>query len=63
LITEQGKAMSNNETVQETEHAMLVVWGRYAHCLGIPQEFAQVPMSQKTVEHSPKGKVLEFLVA
>lgn len=55
--------MSNNETLQETEHAMLVVWGQYAHCLGIPQEFAQVPMSQKTVEHSPQGKVLEFLVA
>ncbi len=55
--------MSDNETVQETDHAMLVVWGQYAHCLGIPQEFAQVPMSQKTVEHSPQGKVLEFLVA
>jgi hypothetical protein len=46
--------MSENETVQETGHAMLVVWGQYAHCLGIPQEFAQVPMSQKTVEHSPR---------
>jgi hypothetical protein len=55
--------MSDNETVQETDHAMLVVWGQYAHCLGIPQEFAQVPMSQKTVEHSPQGKVMEFLVA
>jgi len=55
--------MSENETVQETDHAMLVVWGQYAHCLGIPQEFAQVPMSQKTVEHSPQSKVLEFLVA
>lgn len=55
--------MSDNEPVQETDHAMLVVWGQYAHCLGIPQEFAQVPMSQKTVEHSPQGKVLEFLAA
>ena len=55
--------MSENETVQETNHAMLVVWGQYAHCLGIPQAFAQVPMSQKTVEHSPQRKVLEFLVA
>lgn len=55
--------MSDNKTVQETDHAMLVVWGQYAHCLGIPQEFAQVPMSQKTVEHSPQSKVLEFLVA
>jgi hypothetical protein len=55
--------MSDNKTVQETDHAMLVVWGQYAHCLGIPQKFAQVPMSQKTVEHSPQSKVLEFLVA
>jgi hypothetical protein len=55
--------MSEDKTIQETNHAMLVVWGQYAHCLGIPQEFAQVPMSQKTVEHSPQSKVLEFLVA
>jgi len=55
--------MSDNEIVQETDHAMLVVWGQYAHCLGIPQKFAQVPMSQKTVEHSPQSKVVEFLVA
>jgi hypothetical protein len=55
--------MSERETIQETNHAMLVVWGQYGHCLGIPQEFAEVPMSQKTVEHSPQSKVLEFLVA
>lgn len=55
--------MSEDETIQETNHAMLVVWGQYAHCLGIPEAFAQVPMSQKTVEHSPQSKVLEFLVA
>jgi hypothetical protein len=48
---------------QETGHAMLVVWGQFAHCLGIPQAFAEVPMSQKTVIHTPQNKVLEFLVA
>lgn len=48
---------------QETDHAMLVVWGQFAHCLGIPQAFAEVPMSQKTVIHTPQNKVLEFLVA
>jgi hypothetical protein len=42
---------------------MLVVWGQYAHCLGLPQAFAEVPLSQKTVEHTPQSKVLEFLVA
>jgi hypothetical protein len=49
--------------VQETDHAMLVVWGQFANCLGIPQAFADVPMSQKTVTHTPQNKVLEFLVA
>jgi hypothetical protein len=48
---------------QETDHAMLVVWGQFANCLGIPQAFAEVPMSQKTVIHTPQSKVLEFLVA
>jgi len=48
---------------QETDHAMLVVWGQFAHCLGIPQAFAEVPMCQKTVIHTPQNKVLEFLVA
>ena len=48
---------------QETDHAMLVVWGQFANCLGIPQAFADVPMSQKTVSHTPQSKVLEFLVA
>ena len=55
--------MSEHDIIQETNHAMLVVWGQYAHCLGIPQEFAKVSMSQKTVDHSPQSKVLEFLVA
>lgn len=48
---------------QETDHAMLVVWGQLAHCMGIPQAFRKVPMSQKTVSHTPQSKVLEFLVA
>jgi hypothetical protein len=52
-----------NRDVNETDHAMLVVWGQYAHCLGIPQGFTNVPSSQKTVEYSPQSKVLEFLVA
>ena len=57
--------MSENiqAVTQETDHAMLVVWGQLAHCMGIPQAFAEVPMSQKTVLHTPQSKVLEFLVA
>jgi hypothetical protein len=57
--------MSDNieQDTNVTDHAMLVVWGQYAHCLGLPQAFAEVPLSQKTVEHTPQSKVLEFLVA
>ena len=57
--------MSDNteQDISMTDHAMLVVWGQYAHCLGLPQAFAEVPLSQKTVEHTPQSKVLEFLVA
>jgi hypothetical protein len=58
--------MSDNNIEQDTnvtDHAMLVVWGQYAHCLGLPQAFAEVPLSQKAVEHTPQSKVLEFLVA
>lgn len=42
---------------------MLVVWGQFAHCLGLIQAIEQVSLSQKTVDHSPQSKVLEFLVA
>jgi len=46
-----------------TDHAMLVVWGQFAHCLGLIQAIEQVAIPQKTVDHSPQSKVLEFLVA
>jgi len=49
--------------ISTTDHAMLVIWGQYAQCLGIPQGFAKVRMKQKMVKHKPQSKVLEFLVA
>jgi len=52
-----------SRTTLLTDHAMLVVWGQFAHCLGLVQAIEQVSLSQKTVDHSPQGKVLEFLVA
>lgn len=47
--------MSDNteQDTSLTDHAMLVVWDQYAHCLGLPKAFAEVPLSQKTVEHTP----------
>ncbi len=53
--------MSQSEIL--TQHAMLVVWGQFGHCLGLIEKLSQVPLHQKTVVHSPQTKVLEFLVA
>ena len=55
--------MSDSRETILTEHAMLVVWGQYAHCIGLIQAIQEIPLDQKTVVHSPQGKVLEFLVA
>ncbi len=42
---------------------MLVIWGQFAHCLGLPGPFQGVKLHKKTVQHSPQTKVLEFLVS
>src|SRR5690242_18742907 len=42
---------------QPTEHAMLVVWGQFAQELGLLEQLAQVPIPQKTVQHSPAAKL------
>lgn len=55
--------MSDNRETILTDHAMLVVWGQYAHCIGLIQAIQEIPLGQKAVEHSPQGKVLEFLAA
>jgi hypothetical protein len=55
--------MSQNRNSSLTDHAMLVAWGQYAHGLGLIQAIEAIPLKQKTVEYSPQGKVLEFLVS
>jgi len=51
------------EAITLTNHAMLVAWGQYAHCIGLIAGLEAISMSQKTVVHSPQRKVIEFLVA
>jgi hypothetical protein len=46
-----------------THHAMLVVWGQYAHYMGLIAALEALPMHQKTYHHRPQTKILEFLVA
>ncbi len=46
-----------------TSHAMLVIWGAFAHQIGLVDEIQAVELHQKTVAHTPHSKVIEFLVA
>jgi len=55
--------MSENETPQQTHHAMLIAWGQFAQCIGLTEQLSAVPVQQKTVDHSPQAKIEEFLVA
>lgn len=55
--------MSQVDNASLTQHALLVAWGQFAHCLGLVSELEGVPLRQKTVVHRPQTKVLEFLVA
>ena len=55
--------MSHNEASILTHHAMLVAWGQSTHCVDLITRIEAVPLHQKTVEHSPNRKALEFLVA
>lgn len=56
--------MSNDEArACHTQHAFLVVWGRFAQAIGLIEKIEAVKLKQKTYWHSPQTKVLEFLVA
>ena len=46
-----------------TQHAMLVVWGLFAQQIGLVEALESVSLHQKTRQHRPQTKVLEFLVA
>ncbi|KKK72203.1 hypothetical protein LCGC14_2906240, partial [marine sediment metagenome] len=46
-----------------TQHAMLVLWGAYAQQIGLVKALAQVDLRQKTREHRPQTKIVEFLLA
>jgi hypothetical protein len=52
-----------NSAEQETQQALLVVFGQFALEIGLISGIQGVKLDQKTYEHSPQTKVLEFLVA
>lgn len=55
--------MSEKQPDTLTHHAMLVAWGQFAQSIGMIRDIEAVVLHQKTVEHSPQTKVLEFFVA
>jgi hypothetical protein len=55
--------MNQNPLETLTHHAMLVVWGQFAQNMGLIDKIQSIPLHQKTVVHSPQGKIMEFLVA
>jgi hypothetical protein len=55
---------TNHESeAKRTTHAMLVPWGLFAQSIGLVDELAKVPIPQRTQEHAPQSKLLEFFVA
>jgi hypothetical protein len=55
--------MSENQPDTITHHAMLVAWGQFSQSIGLIQALEAVVLHQKTVEHSPQTKILEFFIA
>jgi len=55
--------LSENQTETMTQHSLLMVCGISAQALGLIPEILKVPIQQKTVEHSPHTKILEFFLA
>ena len=45
-----------------TQHAMLIVWGHFAHTLGLHERLSSVPIRQKTMTHAPQDNLLELLI-
>ena len=48
---------------QDTQHALLVPWGHFAREIGLLSGIEAIKLNQKVYEHTPQGKVIEFLVA
>jgi len=55
--------MSQHQEATLTHHALLLAWGQFAQCIELVAKLEAVALSQKTVDHSPQRKVLEFFVA
>ncbi|TAK34872.1 MAG: hypothetical protein EPO21_08335 [Chloroflexota bacterium] len=50
-----------DQTVVETEHALLIACGRFAEQVGLLAALEQVPFKMKTIDRSPEEKTAELL--
>jgi hypothetical protein len=48
---------------QLTNHALLVLWGQFAQYIGLIDRLEAIPMGQKTRDHRPQTKLIEFFVS
>jgi hypothetical protein len=47
---------------QVTDHALLVLLGKFAQHLGLVRLLEMVPIAQKTYDHRPQTKLIQFLI-
>ena len=62
-VVENCAKESREPQLLETQHAMLVALGIYAQQVGLIEKVEAVAIRQKSHEHTPQRKVLEFFVA
>ena len=48
---------------QDTQRALLILWGYFGRELGLISGIEAVKLGQKVCEYTPQAKVIEFLVA
>jgi hypothetical protein len=63
----QVAALVDSRAVDEsldvtTDHALLVLLGKYAQHLGLIERLEGVPIDQRTREHTPQTKLIQFFV-
>lgn len=57
----QAQDQSQGQPLVETEHGLLVAYGRFAQQSGLIEALERLPFRMKTVEHSPADKAAELL--
>jgi len=59
----QPNDVSDAASAGLTSHAMLVPWGLFAQQIGLIKGLRDVPIAQRTRDHTPQDKLIEFFVA